>query len=104
MQEVVPTGLMDHVHPQRPEEFAPAGGAEPRSARPLAEPSGLIYLVIVITLSVALLGGGVGWFVLALYGAEMPEGLAAVMATIAGGLVGVLLPGGPRSGGRAARE
>jgi hypothetical protein len=56
-----------------------------------------MYLMIVGTLCLALLGGVLGWFTLALYEVNMPDGLAAILATIAGGLVGVLLPGGGQS-------
>jgi hypothetical protein len=71
-----------------------------RTSRPPAGAPGWLYAAIVITLCIALLGGGFGWFLLALYGLQMPDGLAAILATIAGGLVGVLMPGGSRPIGR----
>jgi hypothetical protein len=71
--------------------------------RPQADAPGWLYAAIVITLCAALLGGGLGWFMLALYGLEMPDGLAAILATIAGGLVGVLLPGGASRPGERER-
>jgi hypothetical protein len=71
----------------------------------------VVYGMIVITLCLALLGGVLGWFTLALYGMQMPDGLAAILATIAGGLVGVLIPSEmrgtrrpPEPGGDAGRS
>ncbi len=73
-----------------------------RATRLPPESPGWLYAAIVITLCLALLGGVFGWFMLALYGGEMPDGLAAILATIAGGLVGILIPSGAGPSGRAA--
>lgn len=52
-----------------------------------------LYLLVVGTLALYFVIGGITWAVLAYNGIEMPDGLAATIATIGGGLLGVLSPG-----------
>lgn len=52
-----------------------------------------LYLLIVGTLALYFVIGGITWAVLAYKGIAMPEGLAATIATIGGGLLGTLSPG-----------
>jgi hypothetical protein len=49
-----------------------------------------LYMLVVAGLLVALLFGLVAWFVLALRGESMPEGMAVLVGTVGGGLVGLL--------------
>jgi hypothetical protein len=52
-----------------------------------------LYLLIVLILGAALLVGVVCWIWLTFEDKRMPDGLATVLATIAGGLVGALTMG-----------
>lgn len=49
-----------------------------------------VYLLLIAGLLIALLFGLVAWFVLALRGDDMPEGMAVLIGTIGGGVVGLL--------------
>ncbi len=49
-----------------------------------------VYLLVIAGLTLALLFGLVAWFVLALRGDSMPEGMAVLIGTIGGGLVGLV--------------
>ena len=51
------------------------------------------YLLVVAGLIVALLFGLVAWFVLAVRGDDMPEGMAVLIGSIGGGIVGLIAPG-----------
>jgi hypothetical protein len=53
-------------------------------------PPGWLYLVIVLILGATLLIGVVSWIWLAFENDDMPDGLATLLATVAGGLVGAL--------------
>jgi hypothetical protein len=53
-------------------------------------PPGWLYLVIVLILGATLLIGIVSWVLLAFENDNMPDGLATLLATVAGGLVGAL--------------
>jgi uncharacterized integral membrane protein len=55
-----------------------------------ATPPGWLYLVIVLILGATLLIGVVSWVWLAFENDDMPDGLATLLATVAGGLVGAL--------------
>jgi len=61
-----------------PEDFSP-------------QPRGLYYLVFWI-LGIALIGCIGGWIAIVAMGKTVPEGLPVVVATIVGGLVGVITP------------
>ena len=52
--------------------------------------AGWLYIVIVLILGATLLVGVVSWIWLTFEDRAMPDGLATVLATIAGGLVGAL--------------
>jgi uncharacterized membrane protein AbrB (regulator of aidB expression) len=58
-----------------------------------------LYIFIVLILGATLIAGVVSWIWLTFENKQLPDGLATVLATIAGGLVGVLTMGD----GRAAR-
>jgi hypothetical protein len=59
-----------------------------------------LYVLIVASLALYLLVGGVAWVVFTFQGIPMPEAFATILATIAGGLVGILAPTGiARAGG-----
>jgi hypothetical protein len=49
-----------------------------------------VYMLVIAGLVVALIFGLVAWFVLAMRGEQMPAGMAAVIGTVGGGLVGLL--------------
>jgi hypothetical protein len=69
--------------------------------RPSALPDWL-YVVIVAALGLYFIVGGVAWTTFIYNGVPVPESFTTILATIAGGLVGVLTPtGGPS---RAARQ
>jgi hypothetical protein len=68
------------------------------AARRGSSPSWL-YIFIVLILGATLIAGVVSWIWLTFENKQMPDGLATVLATIAGGLVGVLT----MSDGRAGR-
>ncbi len=53
----------------------------------------LLYFVIVLILGATLIVGVVCWIWLTFEERQMPDGLATVLATIAGGLVGALTMG-----------
>ena len=53
-----------------------------------------LYLVIVTALALYFVIGGIAWAVLTYEGKKMPEGLASTIATVGGGLLGVLSPTG----------
>ncbi|HEX2701471.1 MAG TPA: hypothetical protein VHM89_14825 [Acidimicrobiales bacterium] len=65
-------------------------GAEPK--KPFSVLNDGLYLVIVTSLALYFVIGGIAWAVLTYDGKEMPEGLAATIATVGGGLLGVLSP------------
>jgi hypothetical protein len=52
-----------------------------------------LYILIVLILGATLLVGVVSWIWLTFENEQMPDGLATVLATIAGGLVGALTMG-----------
>ena len=57
-----------------------------------------LYIVIVASLGIYFIVGGVAWAIIAYEGRDVPDSFATVLATIAGGLVGVLTqPGSSRS-------
>lgn len=49
-----------------------------------------VYLLVIAGLFLALLFGLVAWFVLTVRGESMPEGMAVLVGTIGGGLVGLV--------------
>jgi hypothetical protein len=51
-----------------------------------------LYALIVASLALYLLVGVVAWVIMIFLGIRMPDGLAATLATIAGGLIGILTP------------
>ena len=65
------------------------GGSElaPDDITPLNRP---VYLLVIGGLLAALLFGLVAWFILTLQGDDMPEGMAVLIGTIGGGLVGLI--------------
>jgi hypothetical protein len=63
--------------------------------RPTALPDWL-YVAIVVTLGLYFVIGGIAWTMFIYNGVSVPESFTTILATIAGGLVGVLAPtGGP---------
>jgi hypothetical protein len=62
-------------------------------------PSGLpdwLYVAIVAALGLYFVIGGIAWTMFIYNGVAVPESFTTILATIAGGLVGVLAPtGGP---------
>lgn len=53
-----------------------------------------LYLVVVGALALYFLIGAVAWAVIAYEGRTVPDSFATILATIAGGLVGILAPAG----------
>jgi hypothetical protein len=55
-----------------------------------------LYVAIVAALGVYFIVGGIAWTVFIYNGVAVPDSFTTILATIAGGLVGVLAPtGGP---------
>lgn len=65
--------------------------------RPTMDPSWL-HILVVAALGAYLIIGAVAWVIFAYEGRDFPESLGTTIATIAGGLVGVL--SAPAPGGR----
>jgi hypothetical protein len=63
-----------------------------------------LYVFIVLILGATLLTGVVSWVWLTFEDRALPPGLATVLATIAGGLVGALTAGEMRNQRRGADE
>jgi hypothetical protein len=59
-----------------------------------------LYVLIVLILGATLLVGVISWIWLTFENESMPDGLATVLATIAGGLVGALTMGDVRGASR----
>ena len=58
-----------------------------------------LYILVVGALGVYLVVGGVAWAIIAYEGRDVPDSFATLLATIAGGLVGIVTHAGPgRSG------
>ncbi len=53
-----------------------------------------LYVVIVVSLGAYFIIGAIAWVIIAYEGREFPDSFATILATIAGGLVGVLTPAG----------
>lgn len=64
-----------------------------QSRRPPAVPDWL-YLVVVGALALYFLIGAVAWAIIAYEGRTVPDAFSTILATIAGGLVGILSPPG----------
>jgi hypothetical protein len=78
--------------------------------RPSALPDWL-YVAIVAALGLYFVIGGIAWTMFIYNGVAVPESFTTILATIAGGLVGVLAPAGgparspqPRGEGRPPTE
>ena len=71
-------------------------------------PSGLpdwLYVAIVAALGLYLIIGAIAWTTFIYNGIPVPDSFATILATIAGGLVGVLAPtGGPDRTSQPSRE
>ncbi len=57
-----------------------------------------LYLAIVASLGIYFVIGGATWAMIAYQGRDVPDSFATVLATIAGGLVGILTQSGGASG------
>jgi hypothetical protein len=81
--------VSDHEIPASQRRNDGAGGTElaPEDITPLNRP---VYLMVIGGLMLALLFGLVAWFILTLQGDDMPEGMAVLIGTIGGGLVGLI--------------
>lgn len=53
-----------------------------------------VYVLVVAALGVYFIIGAVAWVIMAYEGRAFPDSFATILATIAGGLVGVLTPAG----------
>ena len=53
-----------------------------------------LYVLIVASLGVYFVIGGAAWAIIAYEGRDVPDSFATVLATIAGGLVGILTQSG----------
>jgi hypothetical protein len=71
-------------------------------------PSGLpdwLYIAIVAALGLYFVIGAIAWTMFIYNGIAVPDSFATILATIAGGLVGVLAPtGGSARASQAGRE
>jgi hypothetical protein len=65
----------------------------------------LAYIAIVAALSLYFVIGGIAWTTFIYNGTPVPDSFTTILATIAGGLVGVLAPtGGPARSSQPSRE
>lgn len=69
---------------------------DPDRQRRLAELQDWLYILIVGALAAYLVIGVVAWTWMLLAGISAPDSFTTILATIAGGLVGILTPLGPR--------
>ena len=53
-----------------------------------------LYVLIVASLGVYFVIGGAAWAIIAYEGRDVPDSFATILATIAGGLVGILTQSG----------
>ena len=71
-------------------------------------PSGLpdwLYVAIVAALGLYFVIGGIAWAMFIYHGVAVPDSFTTILATIAGGLVGVLAPtAGPARSSEPTRE
>ncbi len=70
-------------------------------------PAGLpdwLYISIVATLGLYLIIGAIAWTTFIYNGVSVPDSFTTILATIAGGLVGVLAPAGGGARGPQSRE
>lgn len=81
--------VSDHEIPASQRRHDETGATElsPQDITPLNRP---VYLMVIGGLLLALLFGLVAWFILTLQGDDMPEGMAVLIGTIGGGLVGLI--------------
>jgi Na+/H+ antiporter NhaA len=64
-----------------------------------------LYILIVASLGVYFIVGGIAWAIIAYEGRDVPDSFSTILATIAGGLVGLLTPAGAaRSASRPEDE
>ncbi len=64
-----------------------------------------LYILVVASLGIYFIIGGVTWAIIAYEGRDIPDSFSTILATIAGGLVGVLTPSGTsRSSEAPAQE
>lgn len=70
---------------------------DPDRQRRLAELQDWLYILIVGALAAYLVIGVVAWTWMLLAGISAPDAFTTILATIAGGLVGILTPLGPRT-------
>ncbi|KQP69540.1 hypothetical protein ASF40_16915 [Microbacterium sp. Leaf288] len=81
--------VADFEVPPRGSSGEEEGGGE-GLPEPITKLNRPVYLVVIIGLFVTLLFGLVSWFVLTLQGLAMPEGMAVLIGTVGGGLVGLV--------------
>jgi succinate dehydrogenase hydrophobic anchor subunit len=64
-----------------------------------------LYVAIVAALGLYFVIGGIAWTMFIYNGIAVPDSFATILATIAGGLVGVLAPtAGPARSSQASRD
>lgn len=68
--------------------------------RRLAEVNDWLYIAIVAALALYLVIGVIAWTWMLLTGVSAPDAFTTILSTIAGGLIGILAPIGPRDSTR----
>jgi hypothetical protein len=63
-----------------------------------------LYLAIVVALGSYFVVGGIAWTVFIFNGVAVPDAFTTILATIAGGLVGVLSPTGGKPASPSTEE
>jgi len=63
-----------------------------------------LYVLVVASLGLYFIIGGIAWAVIAYEGRSVPDSFSTLLATIAGGLVGVLAPAGTSVGSNDGPE
>jgi hypothetical protein len=63
-----------------------------------------LYLAIVVALGLYFVIGGIAWTVFIFNGVGVPDAFTTILATIAGGLVGVLSPTGGKPASQPSEE
>ena len=58
-----------------------------------------LYILVVVSLGLYFVIGAVAWAIIAYEGRDLPDSFSTILATIAGGLVGVLTPAGGSASG-----
>jgi hypothetical protein len=74
----------------REEEIPQSQLGHPESLGPVSTLNRHLYMAVILVLGLVLLGGVVGWMVLASNDHTFPDGLGVILGTVAGALVALV--------------